>query len=264
MDPMAILTAGKATVETATDVASKVVDLREKMKDGDAHREMDSRKLEASILYGKWATVFEGVGVATTAAQAISGIVKEQRESKAQAATVYAAIEDKHKQVEAEIEHTRCELELAYRKAEAEMRHQSEVDEQNYQLQLKMHEAKLLELEMQYDAAAKKQDNSHEVEMEKIRREDEREREKIAIERLKAEKEADRIDAEIRQMDAAIETNKLQVQALVNYMNQMLELFMTMITWEMTPENQIRLQQQQTALLQFIPKLQALPMITGG
>ena len=69
MDPMAILATGKAAVETATDVVGKVVDMSEKMKDGAARREADSRKLEASILYGKWATVFEGVGVATTAAQ---------------------------------------------------------------------------------------------------------------------------------------------------------------------------------------------------
>ena len=106
--------------------------------------------------------------------------------------------------------------------------------------------------------------NSHEAKMERIRREDERERERIAIERLKVEKEADKIDAEIRQMDAAIEINKTQIQALINCMNQMLEFFMTMITWEMTPDNLVRLQQQQTTLLQFIPKLQVLPMIIGG
>ena len=100
--------------------------------------------------------------------------------------------------------------------------------------------------------------------MERIRREDERQRERIAIERLKVEKEADKIDAEIRQMDAAIEINKTQIQALINCMNQMLEFFMTMITWEMTPDNLVRLQQQQTTLLQFIPKLQVLPMIIGG
>ena len=53
MDPMAILATGKAAVETATDVVGKVVDMSEKMKDGAARREADSRKLEASILYGK-------------------------------------------------------------------------------------------------------------------------------------------------------------------------------------------------------------------
>lgn len=93
--------------------------------------------------------------------------------------------------------------------------------------------------------------------MERIRREDERERERIAIDRLK-------VDAEIRQMDATIEMNKAQIQVLINCMNQMLAFFMTMITWEMTPDNLVRLQQQQTALLQFIPKLQVLPMIIGG
>ena len=129
---------------------------------------------------------------------------------------------------------------------------------------MKKHETKLLELQRQYDAADKTQNNSHEADMERIRREDERERERIAIERLKVEKEADKIDAEIRQMDAAIEINKTQIQALINCMNQMLEFFMTMITWEMTPDNLVRIQQQQTALLQFIPKLQVLPMIIGG
>ena len=149
MDPMAILATGKAAVETATDVVGKVVDMSEKMKDGAARREADSRKLEASILYGKWATVFEGVGVATTAAQTVSSIVKEQRESKAQAATVYAAIEDKHKQVEAEINHARRELELSYQKAEREMKRQSKADDQQYQMELNKHEAKLLELQRQ-------------------------------------------------------------------------------------------------------------------
>lgn len=257
MDPMAILATGKAAVETATDVVGKVVDMSEKMKDGAARREADSRKLEASILYGKWATVFEGVGVATTAAQTVSSIVKEQRESKAQAATVYAAIEDKHKQVEAEINHARRELELSYQKAEREMKRQSKADDQQYQMELNKHEAKLLELQRQYDAADKTQNNSHEADMERIRREDERERERIAIDRLK-------VDAEIRQMDATIEMNKAQIQVLINCMNQMLAFFMTMITWEMTPDNLVRLQQQQTALLQFIPKLQVLPMIIGG
>lgn len=257
MDPMAILATGKAAVETATDVVGKVVDMSEKMKDGAARREADSRKLEASILYGKWATVFEGVGVATTAAQTVSSIVKEQRESKAQAATVYAAIEDKHKQVEAEINHARRELELSYQKAEREMKRQSKADDQQYQMELNKHEAKLLELQRQYDAADKTQNNSHEADMERIRREDERERERIAIERLK-------VDAEIRQMDATIEMNKAQIQVLINCMNQMLAFFMTMITWEMTPDNLVRIQQQQTALLQFIPKLQVLPMIIGG
>lgn len=257
MDPMAILATGKAAVETATDVVGKVVDMSEKMKDGAARREADSRKLEASILYGKWATVFEGVGVATTAAQTVSSIVKEQRESKAQAATVYAAIEDKHKQVEAEINHARRELELSYQKAEREMKRQSKADDQQYQLELKKHETKLLELQKQYDAADKTQNNSHEADMERIRREDERERERIAIDRLK-------VDAEIRQMDATIEMNKAQIQVLINCMNQMLAFFMTMITWEMTPDNLVRIQQQQTALLQFIPKLQVLPMIIGG
>ena len=231
--------------------------MSEKMKDGAARREADSRKLEASILYGKWATVFEGVGVATTAAQTVSSIVKEQRESKAQAATVYAAIEDKHKQVEAEINHARRELELSYQKAEREMNRQSKADDQQYQLELKKHETKLLELQKQYDAADKTQNDSHEADMERIRREDERERERIAIDRLK-------VDAEIRQMDATIEMNKAQIQVLINCMNQMLAFFMTMITWEMTPDNLVRIQQQQTALLQFIPKLQVLPMIIGG
>lgn len=264
MDPMAILATGKAAVETATDVVGKVVDMSEKMKDGAARREADSRKLEASILYGKWATVFEGVGVAITAAQTVSSIVKEQRESKAQAATVYAAIEDKHKQVEAEINHARRELELSYQKAEREMKRQSKADDQQYQMELNKHEAKLLELQRQYDAADKTQNNSHEADMERIRREDERERERIAIDRLKVDAEIRQIDAEIRQMDATIEMNKAQIQVLINCMNQMLEFFMTMITWEMTPDNLVRLQQQQTALLQFIPKLQVLPMIIGG
>lgn len=144
------------------------------------------------------------------------------------------------------------------------MKRQSKADDQQYQMELNKHEAKLLELQRQYDAADKTQNNSHEADMERIRREDERERERIAIERLKVEKEADKIDAEIRQMDAAIEINKTQIQALINCMNQMLEFFMTMITWEMTPDNLVRLQQQQTTLLQFIPKLQVLPMIIGG
>lgn len=100
--------------------------------------------------------------------------------------------------------------------------------------------------------------------MERIRREDERERERIAIERLKVDAEIRQIDAEIRQMDATIEMNKAQIQVLINCMNQMLAFFMTMITWEMTPDNLVRIQQQQTALLQFIPKLQVLPMIIGG
>ena len=246
MDPMAILATGKAAVETATDVVGKVVDMSEKMKDGAARREADSRKLEASILYGKWATVFE------------------QRESKAQAATVYAAIEDKHKQVEAEINHARRELELSYQKAEREMNRQSKADDQQYQLELKKHETKLLELQKQYDAADKTQNDSHEADMERIRREDERERERIAIDRLKVDAEIRQIDAEIRQMDATIEMNKAQIQVLINCMNQMLAFFMTMITWEMTPDNLVRIQQQQTALLQFIPKLQVLPMIIGG
>ena len=85
--------------------------------------------------------------MATTAAQTVSSIVKEQRESKAQAATVYAAIEDKHKQVEAEINHARRELELSYQKAEREMKRQSKADDQQYQMELNKHEAKLLELQ---------------------------------------------------------------------------------------------------------------------
>ena len=144
------------------------------------------------------------------------------------------------------------------------MKRQSKADDQQYQMELNKHEAKLLELQRQYDAADKTQNNSHEADMERIRREDERERERIAIDRLKVDAEIRQIDAEIRQMDATIEMNKAQIQVLINCMNQMLAFFMTMITWEMTPDNLVRIQQQQTALLQFIPKLQVLPMIIGG
>ena len=261
MDPLTIL---KSATDIGSKVAETVVDCREKIKDGDARRMMESEELDESILSDKWSIAFDGLGAVTTAAQTISGIIKEQRDSKAQSAAAYAEIEDKHKKVEAEIESTRTSMEIAYRKAEAEIKHQAENDDHEFQIKLKNHEERLLELQKKYDYEEKKQNDSHEAEMNKMRLEHEREMEKIAIERLKAEKEADKIDAEIRQMDAAIEENKIQVQALINFMNKILDEYITMMTWEMTPENQFLVQQQQTTLLQYIPKLQALTMSTGG
>ncbi len=269
MDPLNILNSGVGIIGMATDAASKITDITEKVsdgkvrrdetrRDGDARREMDIRNQNYSILSGKWSILFDGINAACEASQTISGIIKEQRESKAQTASVYADIEDKHKLVDAEIERARGELEIAYKKAEAETKLQGDEDERNYQVQLKQHEENILSIQKEYEIKSKAQSDSHEVEMTKL----ELEKERLAIERLKAEKEGERIDAEIRQMDAAIEANKMPVQTIVNCINEFLRMFMTMMTWEMTPENQYKLTQQQEMLVRFIPQLQSLPM--GG
>ena len=118
MDPKAIMSAIKAAKSGAdilTNSAQKITNMSEQLKDGAARRQMEARDQEARIVQGNWQIVFDGLGAVVSAGQAVSGIVREQRDTKNQEASIRAEIENKQKQVDADISRLQYELEGSLR-----------------------------------------------------------------------------------------------------------------------------------------------------
>lgn len=261
MDPKAIISAinaAKSGGDILTDSAHKITNMSEQRKDGDARRQMETRDQKARIVKENMQIVYDGLGAVVSAGQAVSGIVREQRESTNQAASVCAEIETKKKQVDAEINRLQYELEGNIRASDAAAEHQRVVDKQNFQHQQNEHELRLMELQKKYDATEQTEAHEHERKMLEMQIQHEEKMGEISIQK-------DQSEAEIRKIDAEIEDRKRKTDMLIMIVEKLLDIYMDCFRLtDLSPENLELLDHHRTALIQLIPQLQALPMKSEG
>lgn len=267
MDPIAIATGAKIAKEAAgilTDTAKTVADISEQCKDGAARRAIESQKMDLTLFQGKAGILFDGINTAMSAVNVGSEIIKSQRDSQAQAANVYAEIERNNIECEKTLINLKSEMEIKIQTAQANILHQQREDEIARQEKIKAHEARIMELQHEAELSMKQQTDSHEAEMTKMRYQHEKDMEQLNIDRLNAEKAAEKVDAEIRAIDAAIENNRLYIKMLIETIKKLLQDYIVMTqTWELTPDNIQRIEMQRQALMHSLSQIQALPMKPG-